>query len=180
MKYFSSQCESQKEKLEEIDSSLLMSPEDQVLDKDQRETARSEALIQVKLMEKQAKHKHKIELRKNNAEGETTQQGLVILQAYYGFLDEEGEEDTRASANTLIEDVTTQLRFWINTQTSTLTIPSGGHSGKSQMLGFYNIAAFAEKGDRKSVKLYVKYKMGNNTYTKTVGDTESLVLPCPD
>eukprot|EP00977_Amphora_coffeiformis_P005809 scaffold1223_cov151-Amphora_coffeaeformis.AAC.2 len=101
----------------------------QIMEKQQ--TARSEALGQQSLMDRQAKTRMRTE-REN--------QGLVIQSATY-FLSSTDHDD-RTSNNENSFDVTTPLQFWVND--ATLELPAGS---KKNLLGFFDILAHHQVKD---------------------------------
>ena len=99
--------------------------------------AREEALRQTELMKRQAK---------KTVKKEEQQDGLVILNAVYGVLDNETGEwlkaSTKSTSNMHMMDATTQLQFW--TESSALHMSS---VSKQHCLGFYDVLSCVSEED---------------------------------
>ncbi|KAI8974740.1 hypothetical protein BDB01DRAFT_853779 [Pilobolus umbonatus] len=96
---------------------------------------------------------------RKKAQEEKKKDGLVIVKAWYGDLDNESDEG--------VIDVTTVIQTLVHE--SRLTIP-GGYS-KTNILGFYDPCL----GEKK--KLRVQYRFRHRLHQVTVEDTAALICP---
>jgi hypothetical protein len=99
--------------------------------------AREEALRQSALMKRQAS---------NSMKREEQQDGLVIINAVYGVMDNDTGEfiDINSTSKFHMMDATTQLQFW--TESSVLHMAA---VSKKHCLGFYDVMAFVSESDWK-------------------------------
>lgn len=156
------------------------------------------AMNQKRLMQKQAHFKR---------EAEEDINGLVILSATYGL---HGKNRMKKSRNfkgkIFVEDVTTQLQFWVDK--SKLKLPA---VSKSHLMGFYDIQAacdlshakddfsifssnnqlykwcyssipflkrhFNNREDENVIQLKIRYKIAGFVYEITINDTDPLEIP---
>jgi len=119
--------------------------------------AREEALRQRDLMKRQAS---------NAMKKEEEQDGLVILSAVYGVIDNETGEWVQTSDNNAsklhIMDATTQLQFW--TESSALHMSD---VSKQHCLGFYDVVACVSEDD------WRKPEVGSNQNQKCSKDNSN-------
>ncbi|KAI8339624.1 hypothetical protein BC941DRAFT_420998 [Chlamydoabsidia padenii] len=120
---------------------------------------KAEAEDAQKLVTSAAERKMKTEAGKKD--------GLVIIKALYGHLDNLKEEDDGDQETEGVVDVTVVLQAMVNE--SRLTIPSG-HS-KTNICGFYDPCL----GEQKQLK--VEYRFQNQLHQVTVKDNAALIVP---
>ena len=160
--------------------------------------AREEALRQSALMKRQAS---------NAMKREEQQDGLIILNAVYGVMDNDTGEfiDVKSSSKFHMMDATTHLQFW--TESSSLHMAA---VSKKHCLGFYDVMAFVSEDDWKQSSnevgsdealpmkwlkkivgmsnpvqnrrdlvavLQVKYKWASQVHNKLFYDEEAIDLP---
>lgn len=174
--------ESVKSYLQDVDSRLnakkVLENETRLLQLQMITNAREEALRQSALMKRQAS---------NAMKREKEQEGLVILNAVYGVMDNDTGEfiDVKSSSKFHMMDATTQLQFWTDSSALHMAAVS-----KKHCLGFYDVMAFVKwlkkivgmsnpvqnRRDLVAV-LQIKYKWANQVQNKLFYDEEAIDLP---